>query len=37
LYEEKFDASLAQGADGRQTARVKFQLPEGDYLDPSER
>jgi hypothetical protein len=31
LYEEKVTASLAQGADGRQTARVEFHLPEGDY------
>jgi hypothetical protein len=31
LYEEKFTAALAQGAEGRQTARVEFQLPEGDY------
>jgi hypothetical protein len=31
LYEEKFTASLAPGTDGRQTARVEFQLPEGDY------
>jgi hypothetical protein len=31
LYEEKFTAPLVPGADGRQTARVEFQLPEGDY------
>jgi hypothetical protein len=31
LYEEKFTAALAPGTDGRQTARVEFQLPEGDY------
>jgi len=31
LYEEKLTAALAPGMDGRQTARVEFQLPEGDY------
>lgn len=31
LYEEKLTAALAPGTDGRQTARVEFQLPEGDY------
>ena len=31
LYEEKLTASLAPGTDGRQTARVEFRLPEGDY------
>jgi hypothetical protein len=31
LYEETFTAPLAPGADGRQAARVKFHLPEGDY------
>jgi len=31
LYEEKLTAALAHGADGRQTARVEFQLPESDY------
>lgn len=31
LYEEKFTAPLAPGTDGRQTARVEFQLPVGDY------
>ena len=31
LYEEKLTASLVPGTDGRQTARVEFQVPEGDY------
>lgn len=31
LYEERLTAALAHGADGRQTARVEFRLPEGDY------
>lgn len=31
LYEEKFTATLSPGTDGRQTARVEFQIPEGDY------
>lgn len=31
LYEEKIIAPLAPGADGRQSARVEFRLPEGDY------
>jgi len=31
LYEEKCTAPLVPGTDGRQAARVEFQLPEGDY------
>jgi hypothetical protein len=31
LYEERRTAPLVHGADGRQAARVEFQLPEGDY------
>lgn len=31
LYEEKISATLSPGADGRQTARVEFRPPEGDY------
>jgi len=31
LYEEKLTATLSPGTDGRQTARVEFQIPEGDY------
>ena len=31
LYEEKRAAPLVPGLDGRQAARVEFQLPEGDY------
>jgi len=31
LYEEKLTATLSPGTDGRQTARVEFRLPEGDY------